>query len=168
MRKKRAVALTLVGCFTVLLATAVEQAGARKFFHFRILKFAAHLSGDNEVLPVSTDAQGQFKAHISKDALEYELSVANINNVFAAHIHCAPPGENGPIGVTLYAGAQVTLNGVLAHGPILMPDLANSCGWDDLEDLIEAMRDGDTYVNVHTDGIPSGEIRGNIDGIFFW
>jgi hypothetical protein len=32
----------------------------------------------------------------------------------------------------------------------------------DLEDLLEAMRSGNTYVNVHTSQYPGGEIRGQI------
>jgi hypothetical protein len=62
---------------------------------------------------------------------------------------------------------------VLAKGEITAPDAGNSCGWVTLDDVVAAMRTGDTYVNVHTnDGIdptntgpgdfPGGEIRGQI------
>ena len=37
------------------------------------------------------------------------------------------------------------------------------CGWTTLSDAISAMETGGAYVNVHTQGIPGGEIRGQID-----
>ena len=32
--------------------------------------------------------------------------------------------------------------------------------------LVSAMESGNTYVNIHTQGIPDGEIRGQIKGTF--
>ena len=34
----------------------------------------------------------------------------------------------------------------------------------EFRELIQAMRSGSTYVNVHTEGYPGGEIRGQIRG----
>ena len=123
--------------------------------------FVAHLSGDEEVPSVETSAQGQFVLRSRVD-LEYKLIVANIEDVFASHIHCAPPGTNGPVGLTLFSGAPVTVNGILAEGPILGPDQGNACGWENIDDLLAAIAAGNTYVNVHTESWPAGEIRGQI------
>ncbi len=121
-----------------------------------------HLSGDEEVPPVDTKAQGQAIFKLRADSLSYKLIVANIENVVAAHLHCAPEGANGPVGVTLFAGSPVTVNGNLAQGELLAPDTENVCGWADLDDVIDALETGDTYVNVHTlDHLP-GEIRAQI------
>ena len=38
----------------------------------------------------------------------------------------------------------------------------NACGWEDLDDVVDALDSGDAYVNVHTEGFPSGELRGQI------
>ena len=62
----------------------------------------------------------------------------------------------------MFLGAPVSANGILAQGPIAAPDAANGCGWADLNDVIAALDSGDTYVNVHTLAILSGEIRGQI------
>lgn len=126
--------------------------------------FRAHLSGDNEVPPVETNAEGQaiFQLNKAGDELKYMLIVANIDDVVASHIHCAPTGQNGPVGVTLFSGGPSSENGPLAEGAIAAPDNGNGCGWDTLTDVVEAIMSGDTYVNVHTLEHPPGEIRGQI------
>ena len=69
------------------------------------------------------------KFKLSKDgtALAFKVNVANIDNVFAAHIHCGAVGVNGPVGVTLFAGAPAggRVNGTLAEGTITAPDPGN-------------------------------------------
>ena len=126
--------------------------------------FRTHLSGEEEVPPVETNAQGQVKFRFDEagDELQYKLIVANIEDVVAAHIHCAPAGKNGPVGVTLFSGGPTSDPGTLAEGTITEPDDGNGCGWETLGDVLEAMRSGDAYVNVHTVAHPPGEIRGQI------
>ena len=143
-----------------LSLTATGVAAARG--HTR--NFRAHLSGENEVPAVETNAQGQAKFQLDKagDALRYKLIVANIEDVVAAHIHCAPADENGPVGVTLFSGGPTSDSGTLAEGTITAPDEGNDCEWETLDDVIEAIRSGDAYVNVHTLANLSGEIRGQI------
>lgn len=131
-----------------------------------VKNFVAPLSGDQEVPPVETNATGVTTFKLSKDgtALSYKLNVANIEDAFAAHIHCAPFGENGPVGVTLHAGLiEGKFQGTLAEDTISTPDDGNDCGWADLDDVLAAVSSGDTYVNVHTEANPGGEIRGQID-----
>lgn len=124
--------------------------------------FVGHLSGDQEVPVVETKAQGQAIFKLRGGSLSHKLIVANIKDIVAAHLHCAPAGANGPVGVTLFAGSPVTTTGTLSEGPILAPDSGNACGWVDLDDVIDALITGDTYVNVHTLEHLPGEIRGQI------
>jgi glucose/arabinose dehydrogenase len=126
--------------------------------------FRAHLSGDEEVPPVDTRAQGQATFELNDQAteLDFKLNVANIDDVVASHIHCAPAGVNGPIGVTLFSGGPTSRNGTLAEGTVDSPDPGNACGWTSLAEVQSAMRNGFTYVNVHTLAHPPGEIRGPI------
>jgi hypothetical protein len=149
--------MILVAAVLLMISVAFVQADENR-------NFRAHLSGANEVPSVDAYAQGQATFQLSKDgnSLHYKLIVANIDDVFASHIHCAPAGQNGPIGVTLYSGGVVTVNGVLAEDDIIAPNAGNACGWDDLEDVVSAIQSGDTYVNVHTSVNPGGEMRGQI------
>ena len=139
--------------------------------------FVATLSGGQEVPARDTQARGvaTFKLREDGAALAFKVNVANIDNVFAAHIHCGAVGVNGPVGVTLFMGAPAggPVNGTLAEGTITAPDAGNGCGWADLAAVVAAMASGATYVNVHTnDGIPpvdtgpgdfpGGEIRGQV------
>jgi hypothetical protein len=120
--------------------------------------FEADLSGENEVPPVDTDASGTATIEVSEDGEEisYQFQVQNLQNPTAAHIHCGGPEENGPIGLTLYS------NGVFTPGTAAAPDEGNECGWETLDDVVEAMRNGQAYVNVHTEQHPQGVIRGQL------
>ena len=158
---RRTLLLMLVAVLVLLMAVPVQAGGNRNF--------AAPLDGGQENPPVATNATGLAKFKLSKDdsSLEFKLIVANIDNVFAAHIHCEAVGVNGPVGVTLFFAPPPNLgsvNGVLAQGTITAPDTGNDCGWSNLAAVAAALRSGDTYVNVHTlPGTPSGEIRGQIE-----
>lgn len=151
--------VTTLGVGGLAVAGTGTAAGRGRDHNFR-----THLSGDNEVPAVETNAQGQatFQLNEAGDALQFRLIVANIDDVVAAHIHCAPEGVNGPVGVTLFSGGPTSTNGTLAAGTITEPDDGNGCGWETLADVVEAIRSGETYVNVHTTAHPAGEIRGQI------
>jgi hypothetical protein len=156
-----------------------------------------HLSGDEEVLagaitPAISPAQGQAVFRIRGTMVEFRLIASNIHNVIMSHIHCDVPGANGPIAQWLFpqttGGPQlpnpgiVDQDGVLASGTI---DLAGvNCPIDTAAGgasnpangvpLLTAIRNGWTYVNVHTnDGVapantgpgdfPGGEVRGQLN-----
>ena len=126
--------------------------------------FQAQLTGAEAVPgPVATAAVGEAVVTVTPKGVRYTLVVNNAVAIVAAHIHCAPVGVAGPVGVTLFAGAPLTMNGTLASGPIVGPNgPPNGCGWETLDDVIDAMESGDTYVNVHTLGNLAGEIRGQL------
>lgn len=132
--------------------------------------FRTHLSGDQEVPPVDTKAQGQAIFKLSKDGetLHYKLIVANIENVLMAHLHLAPPGTNGGVVVWLYPDGpppqliEGRSNGPLAEGEITADDLVGSLAGSTLAALIEAINNNEIYVNVHTTQHGGGEIRGDI------
>jgi hypothetical protein len=125
--------------------------------------FVAPMSGDEEVPPVDTQATGVAKFKLRDEGLVFKVNVANIEDVVASHIHCGAVGVNGPIGVTLFATLDpVSVNGTLAKGVITAPDEDNACEWTDLDAVVTALESGDTYVNVHTDANPGGEIRGQV------
>lgn len=132
--------------------------------------FVAHLSGGEEVPPVDTKATGQTKFQLSRDGTElsFRLNVANIENITQAHIHLAPAGQNGGVVAWLFPDAPPPelipgrTQGTLAKGTITADDLVGSLAGLELDALVEAMKTGNTYVNVHTSQFPGGEIRGQI------
>src|SRR5688572_21321329 len=70
--------------------------------------FGTPLSAKEEVMPAGvvndSSARGNATFQLSADGTElsYHLSVANIENVFMAHIHQGAAGSNGPVVVWLY------------------------------------------------------------------
>lgn len=132
--------------------------------------FHTHATGDQEVPAVETRAQGQATFRVSKDgtSVDFKLNVANIEDVLMAHIHMAPAGSNGPVVVWLYpAGPPPQLipgrsQGVLADGSFTALDFVGPLAGSDVQALVDAMRAGETYVNVHTTTNPGGEVRGQI------
>ncbi|HSA75791.1 MAG TPA: CHRD domain-containing protein [Candidatus Nitrosocosmicus sp.] len=130
--------------------------------------FNVELSGNEEVPPVQTDATGsaEFTApHF--DNIGYSVNVSNIDKVTAAHIHSGKIGENGPIVVTLFkteTPSTEPINGNLASGNITNANLEGPMAGKTVIDLTKSMELGETYVNVHTEENPNGEIRGQIKG----
>ena len=171
--------------------TAAKQDGTPQNHH-------THLKGDEEVVaaapgaptPADSHAQGQAMFNVSPDgqSVDYKLIASNIHNVTQAHIHCAPAGTNGPLVIWLYPSPTATSalpggagrqNGVLAGGRFdkshVRPTNNPACpgGVATLADVLNRIRDGNAYVNVHTDNgvpptnqgpgdFPGGEVRGQI------
>jgi len=136
--------------------------------------FTATLSGAEEVPANSSTATGTATFSITGSEITYTVNVNGLQNPVLSHIHVAAPGENGPVRLNLCGtGAPLPActpgNGVLAtgtNGVIVGTQFT-------FDQLVEAMRSGNAYVNVHTDdgvGQPNtgpgdligGEIRGQI------
>ncbi len=159
MRKVVIFAL-IVTAVILLVSTAPVIAGAASGS-----TFVANLSGAEAVPSRVTLAQGQALFQLSPDGTElsFELTVANIEDVVASHIHLAPAGSNGPVVATLFGGAPSgPFNGTLAQGTITAAQLSGLLAGSSLDVLIAEINAGNTYVNVHTLANPGGEIRGQI------
>jgi hypothetical protein len=138
--------------------------------------FVAHLDGASEVPARDTRAEGELKLQLSPDgqSIEYRIIASNIDNVFMSHIHLAAVGKNGGIVVFLFgpvAPGGGRTDGVLATGTITAANLINKLKGHPLSDLIDSIRVGHAYANVHTSNgsgtpgpgnFPTGEIRGQI------
>ena len=155
---KKSLAFGFVATLLIILLVAVGTAAAQP------TNFRANLSGGEEVPPVTTTATGQavFQLNSIGTELSFRLIVANIDDVLAAHIHCAAKGVDGTVGVTLFSGGPSSVNGVLNEGTIAGPNTVNDCGWAILAEVIADMQSGDAYVNVHTLANLGGELRGQI------
>ena len=56
--------------------------------------FTAELSGDNELPPINTDANGTITIQGNNQSLNYQLALSDMKNVTAAHIHFGNDDEN--------------------------------------------------------------------------
>jgi len=126
--------------------------------------FTTQMSGAEEVPPVDTTASGIAQFVLSSVNITYQVNVTDILGTTAAHVHAGNVGENGPVLVTLFESDTPIdqQNGVLAKGNISAGDLEGSMQGKQIADLIMAMGDGETYVNIHTQDNPNGEIRGQL------
>ena len=144
------------------------------------------LIGYNEVPAVSTNGKGTFKATISRDEtrIDWQLNYTELEgNVQQAHIHFGNVGVNGGISVFLCtnlgngpAGIQAcppspaTISGTIFAAdvspniPATAAARTQGINTGELGELIDAIRAGSTYVNVHSTTWPGGEIRSQIDG----
>jgi len=135
----------------------------------------AHLSGLNEVPVVITTASGDFEATIARDgtSISYQLKYSGLQGqVRQAHIHVAQRSVNGAIVLWLCgstqnpgpAGTQTCPQSGTVSGTLTTADVQASGTQQvaDLGDVIDALRAGAAYTNVHTDLSPGGEMRGQI------
>ena len=124
-------------------------------------KFTATLSGQEEVPPTNSQATGMAEVTVTGNNARYSVNATNMQGVTAGHIHSGGQGENGPIVVTLFKNESPT-NEVSETGSITADKLEGPMAGKQLADLVTAMTNGETYVNVHTEQNPNGEIRGQI------
>jgi hypothetical protein len=131
--------------------------------------FESVLSPANEVPVRSTGANGRVQYVSDGTTVTYTIEVDDITNVVAAHIHSAAAGVNGPIRVFFYGngspnpGPAVTFTdkSVLVQGSFTA---ANVTGISFAE-LLNQMRSGTCYTNVHTSQFPAGEMRGQVQPV---
>ncbi|MBC6973425.1 CHRD domain-containing protein [Bacillus sp. Xin] len=128
--------------------------------------FISKLTGREEVPPVYTDAFGiaQFRFNNDFTKLQFKLVVHDIEQVTAAHIHLGDRGENGPVVVFLFGPVTrgISVDRGVVTGIISETDLVGSLQNMSLLELANRMNTGNTYVNVHTEKHPPGQIRGQI------
>ena len=126
-------------------------------------EFEAELDPGQEVGAVVSDGEGEAEFTLRKDKVRFRLKWKDLTTpVIFAHIHCAPAGVNGPVGVTLIHEGMDPDGRI--RGSFTAPDPApNGCGWTTLADVIGALASGEAYVNIHTQMFPGGEIRGQIE-----
>lgn len=147
-----------------ILAASTMTAGARR----PNPNFRAHLAGDQEVPAVVSATSGTAKFHVDRTLTEmtFRLDIRNADGllgVAGAHIHCAPEGVNGPVVAFLAQPVPGGLDGrVKISGTLTDADILNPACGENIEELVDAMRAGDAYVNVHSLANPPGEVRGQI------
>jgi len=81
----------------------------------------------------------------------------------AGHIHVGPAGVNGQVTVPFSPPAQTsgTFSGTFSATDVRVATGGGiSVAAGSMDDLLAAMRAGNTYTNIHTSTFQNGEIRG--------
>ena len=135
------------------------------------LEFEAKLSTAETVPNHGGKTKGKASFEVSNDfsSIRYKIrlntrgDVVGLLGVAGAHIHCAPFGATGPIAATLAGIIPGGVNGSTEIKATLTDANINetACG-SSIDELVESMMAGDTYVNAHSSANPSGEARGQI------
>jgi hypothetical protein len=166
-RIQLAAAVAIVAIASVVATTAIAGGGR---------EVREKLTGLEEVPVVLTGAEGKFKARIHRDRIDYELRYEDLEgDVLQAHIHIGQRLANGGISAFLCTN----LGNGPADTPVCPPDPATVTGTitaadvvgpanqgiaaGEIDELIDAIKDGWTYANVHSSLAPTGEIRGQLE-----
>ena len=146
------------------------------------------LSGTQQVPPVKTNGIGTASFELLDDnkTIHYRINILDVPNITGMHIHKGKVGENGDVVVNLYNNSKeniilnenetkmsqiesssVKVNGnvqssFLASGTINNSDLKGPLSGKNISDLFNLIKSQNTYVNVHSQSHPDGEIRGEI------
>jgi len=130
----------------------------------KALVFTANMISGEEVPPNTSQATGSATVTISPDgtSLHFVVTVNNISNATLAHIHLAQKGQNGPVVVNFFLGPVKagSFSGTLAQGDIQWHDFVGPLAGHQMSELINDLKGGMCYANVHTTAHPPGEIRG--------
>ena len=160
--------------------------------HNQSHKVQARLSGFQEVHfnagppatlrgAISTGARGTFVARIDTqdNTIDYELSYQDLEGeVTQGHIHfgqqhtvggivvwlCQTAGTPAPAAVaalTPFCPAEGTVTGTITPAQVLTA-MGQGLEAGEFDELVQAIRAGTTYANVHSTLFPPGEIRGQI------
>lgn len=165
---KRRVPLVVVAAVVLGAAVLVSQG---------IPAIKAILESYQEVPSVSSTGSGELTARINGDeSVSWQLTYSAMESaVTQAHIHFGQRGVNGGISVFLCSnldngpeGTQAcppnggTISGTFDADDVLGPS-SQGIAAGEFDELIRAIREGATYVNIHTVDRPGGEVRSQID-----
>jgi hypothetical protein len=143
----------------------------------------ARLDGYEEIpMTISTDGSGEFKGKLNRDktAIDYTLTYQDLSShVLQAHIHFGRRATAGqivlylctnltpPLGVPVPPACpdSGTVTGTLTAANVIpRANQGIDAGAAGFAEILDAIREGAAYVNVHTETFPSGEIRNQVNG----
>jgi hypothetical protein len=127
-------------------------------------EFRAILTGAAErPEPVKTATSGEASFELKADGLVYVLTVNDGIGIIQAHIHLGGPEDAGGVVAFLFGPVDgMDVDGLLAEGTLEGADLVGELRGGTLDDLLQELRDGNAYVNVHSVEFQAVEVRGQI------
>jgi len=142
--------MVLSTCIMALVSLAVTLPVAAQQAPGKALE-TVKLTGAVEVPgPGDNDGSGTIKLTLNPDKGEvcYELSVTNIQEATAAHIHEGAVGQDGPVKLGLDTPKAGTAQGCKSADPALVKTI--------LQNPMQY------YVNIHSAEFPKGAVRGQL------
>ena len=152
--------ILLLGIVAMILNSATVQAQ-------KAHTFSATLSGKDEVPPTKSISNGTAKFLVNENdsQISYWVNLTGLKKIIQAHIHNGTSGQNGDVLVNL-SNSKSAKNPdnpeIRLTGTITKDDLQGPLKGRELSDLLIVMRNGQAYVNAHTEIYPKGAIRGQI------
>lgn len=105
---------------------------------------------------------------VGDSVLEYEIMLANVEEMTGLHVHQGAPVENGPHLAELFNGQPTErINGVFLNHRLSTEDtctsdpLGDNCLNEGFDPLLTSMHQGDAYLQAH---IGNEVLRGQIHG----
>jgi len=153
------------------IADSEQDAINRLFWVFDDGKtFRATLTGREEVPPVTTDGSASAVFRLRDDgSIAYELRATGpLVGVTQAHIHLGAYIQNGPVVAFLLPlhseGTNFERGDLIARGTLVDSNvIARLPGFEpSISNLVQRMRQGRAYANLHTTNNQAGEVRGQI------
>lgn len=156
---------------TVLLLCAGFAAAADEDATFR-----AHLVGTQEVPAIFAGGSALFEGRVLDDdaGIQFRLDYEQLTAPpLVAHVHFAQRGVSGGVSFFLCGGGgkppcpastSGSVTGTVAAANVVGP-ASQGIGPGDLGAILQMIRAGLGYVNVHTPLHPGGEIRGQIRAV---
>jgi hypothetical protein len=126
--------------------------------------FSTCLNGSQEIPSNNSSATGlaSFK-EIRNSSVGYEINVTGVDKVMEAHLHLGKIGTNGdPIVMLFNTGPTGPINGTLISDKFSADDFLGPISGMSISDIVDKMKSGEIYVNIHTGSFPDGELRGQI------
>jgi len=126
----------------------------------------ATLGAGEETPILLSGAAGTAEVAIDTTAKEFAITLRIFNiptTTTAGHIHVGPKGIAGPVVLDFPAIAGRLGDFVTTFRVGEASFRANpAIGINTIDDLIQAVANGNAYVNIHTTTFPGGEIRGQL------
>jgi hypothetical protein len=134
------------------------------------------MTGYQETPGVFSNGTGSFSAEIDDDAqmITYELMYTGLSApALVSHIHFGNRFDSGGVSVFLCGGGgkpacppgttdDAVVTGTITPANVIGPT-NQGIALAQFDRLVQAIRDGMTYANIHTTPFPAGEIRAQIN-----
>ncbi len=162
MRRTVGIAAGIIGA----AAIAVFAASCGDSTGLRAKTYVANLNAAAEGPGHTSPGSGVFTFVDNGSVINWSLTLTNITNVTASHIHLGSAtnigNTAGPVIINLFLPNRPpetgTLTGLVAEGTITSANNSTVS----LDSLRVLFNNGNAYANVHTTANPTGEIRDQV------